>query len=334
MKPNVVVTSYYDPAVTDKPLSRLAGRTCVQRVQIEPFSDAKLHDALRDSAIAIISGERFDNATFNALPDLRLLCCDGTGTDHIDLAAATKRGVIVTNAPVVHEACADLAMGLILAGVRGIVSADRSVRGGSWNDRSRYVSSDLSGSVLGLLGLGHVAQALAHRAAAFNMKVIGYSPRAEKTALLRFGIELVSPEELWARADVLSIHVRLSEVNHGIVGAREFGQMKNGAYLVNTSRGGVIDEAAFVAALESGKLRGAALDVLTEEPPPMNHPLFRFSNVIITPHIASDTQETFAKVLNCVVDDILLYLAGKVPNNVVNRDVLSCCSSLTGVAHA
>lgn len=334
MKPDVAVITYYDPAVTGKALSRLSGSATVRRVRIEPFSAPKMQKALQGSVIAIVSGERFDDRTFSALPELRLLCCDGTGTDHIDLSAATRHRVIVTNAPVVHEACADFAFGLILALVRGIVTANSSVREGLWADRARYVSSDISESILGLYGFGRVAQAVARRAAAFNIKVIGFSQHANKSAMRKSGVQLVSRNELLARSDILSVHIRLTEQNRGIVGTEEFRRMKDGAYFINTSRGALIDEDALEAALRTGKLRGAAIDVMEHEPPPVDHPLLKLKNVIITPHIGSDTRGTFAKVLNCVVDDILLYLSGNVPINVVNCEVLRHCTDLQGAAYA
>ncbi len=244
MKPDVAVISYYDPAVIDEPLSRLSESATVRRVRIEPFSQQTLQKALQGSAIAIVSGECFDDATFTALPKLRLVCCDGTGTDHIDLGAATKHRVIVTNAPVVHEACADFAFGLMLALLRGIVTADISVHDGLWADRARYVRTDISENILGLYGFGHVAQAVARRAAAFNMKVLGFSLHADKSAMQNYGVQLVSRDELLARSDILSIHIRLNDQNRGIVGTEEFRRMKHGAYLINTSRGALIDEGA------------------------------------------------------------------------------------------
>lgn len=332
--PTILVTSYYAPEVTNPVLGRLTPLAGIRRRTLAPPVDrATLVAALRGCAVALISDERFDDEVFTQCPELRLVCCDGTGVDHVDLDAATRHGVLVTNAPVVHESCADLAMGLILAVTRGIPTADAAVRQGRWGERARYVTTDVFGRTLGLLGFGRVAQALARRAAGFGLTVITHSPRAEPREMAEMGVTQVGFDELLARSDILSLHVRLTDQKRGLIGASELGRMKDGAFLINTARGAVLDETALLAALQRGKLAGAGLDVLQQEPPPPDHPLLRQGNVVLSPHMGSDTRESFARVFHCVVDDILLYLGGQRPRHLVNaaawerrRDAVSSLS--------
>lgn len=323
MKPDVLVFSYYDPSVTDVALRKLLPIANWRRVQFgrKPTED-ELIAALAGVPIAIVSDEPFSRRVIESLPDLRLLCCDGVGVDHIDLPAATRAGVIVVNAPVVHEANGDFVMGMIVALVRKMFIADRGVREGRWNERSRYVSRDVFGSTLGLLGFGRVARAVARRATAFGMNVIAYSPHADVQVAGELGVTIVTLPELLAQSDIFSIHVTLNDNTRGMIGVSEFARMKDGAYLINSSRGPVVDEAAMIAALRSGKLAGAALDVFTDEPPALDNPLLRMENVIVSPHVGSDTSGTFLRVFECAVRDIQLYLEGKTPLNVVNKAVL------------
>jgi len=317
--PTVLVTSYYALAITNPVLARLTPFATVRRRTIAPpVGRGQLLDALQDSSIAVVSDERFDDEVLVRSPDLRLICCDGTGVDHIDLDAATWHGVLVTNAPVVHESCADLAMGLILAVTRNIPEADTRIRAGQWGDRVHYVTTDVFGRTLGLLGFGRVAQALARRALGFGMEIITCSPHADPSVLQEMGVGRVGFDELLARSDILSLHVRLTDRKHGLIGAGELAQMKDGTILINTARGAVLTESALLDALRSGKLAGAGLDVLQQEPPPRNHPLLRQRKVVLTPHMGSDTRENFTRVFHCVDDDILLYLVGRMPRHLVN----------------
>jgi len=324
IKPNILVTSYYDTASTQRALDRLASIATVRRPVLSEFSsEDRFISALQGVQIAVVSGEVCDERVFKSLPHLRMIACDGVGVDHIDLPAATRHGVIVTNAPAVHDANGDFVMGMIIAMVRKMLIADEGVRSGKWHDRSRYVSRDVCGSTLGLLGFGRVAQAVARRARGFDMPILAYSPRASQTAARELGVTLVSFQELLTSADIFSIHVTLNDQTRGMIGEREIAQMKQGAYLVNSSRGAVISERALVNALKDGRLTGAALDVFADEPPPLDHPLLAMDNVVLSPHVGSDTFGTFARVFECLVDDVLLFLGGKIPRHVVNPDVLN-----------
>lgn len=324
MKPRLLITSYYDRDATDHALQSLADRVDIARVPAESVSTrGALLEALAGFQLAVISGERFDEPVLVTLTELRLLACDGVGVDHVDLAAATRHGVAVINAPVVHEANADFVFGLIIALARKLLVADDGVRRGSWNDRDRYLSRDVHGATLGLLGFGRVAQAVAKRARGFDMTILAHSPRSDTRRAAELGVTIVSKDELFRRADFLSIHVPLNPSTIRLVSAAELRSLKPGAFLINSSRGDVIDESALLDALRSGHLAGAALDVLSEEPPRLDHPLLSIPNVILSPHIGSDTKETHARVFRCLADDILRFLSGEIPVNLVNREVLA-----------
>jgi D-3-phosphoglycerate dehydrogenase len=295
----------------------------VERISLQqPLSENKLIAALNDATVAIISGELLSRRIFAGLPKLQLLCCDGVGVDHVDLQAATENGVVVTNAPVVHEANADLVIGLVIALMRKLLVADRAVRNGDWNQRSDFVGHDVHGRTLGLLGFGRVARCVAKRAAGFDFRLLAYSPNADRAVARELGVTIVSFDELLAESDILSIHVPLNEQTRALLGHEQFERMKSGAYLINTSRGALIDEQALLVALQSGRVAGAALDVLCNEPPRLDHPLTALDNVLLTPHVGSDTSESFALVFECIVNDILLFLNGRTPLHVVNPDAL------------
>ena len=323
MVPMILVTSYYDPQATAPALARLENWATIRRVDPQSVRQTEpLLVALDGIEIAIASDEPFDANVLSNTKSLRMICCDGVGYDHIDLPAATRNGIVVTNAPRVHESTGDFVFGMILALVRKIRIADAGVRNGAWSDRRRYLSRDVCGSTLGLLGFGRVARATAKRARGFDMPVLAYSPHANRDIASALGVEVVSFAELLSRSDILSIHVTLNETTRGLIRAAELSQLKRGAYLINSSRGAVIDEDDLIQAIESGHLAGAALDVLEQEPPRLAHPLMKMQNVLLSPHVGSDTFGTFERVFECVVDDILLFLKGQCPRNVINPTAL------------
>lgn len=315
----MVVTSYYDAAAIDPQLARLGPVADVRRVRLgrRPTED-ELIDMLGNAAVVLISDDPISDRVLSASPRLLMVGADGVGVTSIDVAAATARGVLVNNAPFVHEANGDFTLGLILALLRRIVAGDRCVRAGRWNERSRFVGRDLNGRTLGLLGFGRAARAVARRTAGFDIERLAYCRNPDRGAADRLGVRIVEFDELLARCDVLSIHVTLTAETRGMLGARELGRMKPGACLINTSRGPVVDEAALLAALRSGHLAAAALDVFDVEPPPPDHPLLAMDNVIVTAHIASDSTDAFRAVFHGLVADVLLLLDGRRPAHIVN----------------
>jgi D-3-phosphoglycerate dehydrogenase len=223
--------------------------------------------------------------------DLKVVVRAGTGLDNVDAAAAHRHGVAVHNTPNANSvSVAELVFGMALALERHVAPASGDLRRGVW-EKHRYQGRELAGRTMGILGFGRIGREVAVRARAFAMPVIWHDP-PHKTNPAGFDwTEAVTREELFRRADVLTLHVPLTAETHSSIGAREFGWMKPDAILVNASRGGVVDEAALAEALRSGALRGAAVDVFAEEPAPAGHPLLALQNVLPLPHLGASTAE-------------------------------------------
>ena len=251
----------------------------------------------------------FPAALFEKLPNLRLLVTAGLRNASIDLTAATAHKVQVSGTEMLPYPTAELTWGLILALCRHIPREDRAVRAGHWQTT---LGIGLNGKTLGLVGLGRLGTQVARIAQAFGMEVIAWSQNLTAARAAEAGAALVAKPELFARADVVSIHVVLSPRSRGLVGAAELAQMKPSAMLVNTSRGPVVDEAALIAALGERRIAGAALDVFEPEPLPKDHPLFALDNVVITPHLGYVTEEGYRLLYGQAVDNIRAFIGGSV----------------------
>jgi D-3-phosphoglycerate dehydrogenase len=224
-----------------------------------------------------------------AWPRCRGVVHFGKGVDNIDVAAATRRGIWVANVRDANwDEVSNHVLALMLAWARGLIPFDRHVRAGGWSYRGAVPRHRLAGQTLGLVGFGDIARLLAAKARGLGMTVLAYARRPFATE----GVEQVELQELLRRADVVSIHVPLTAETRGLIGARELGLMKPGAFLINTARGAVIDQPALVAALRDGRLAGAGLDVTDPEPPPPDDPLLALDNVILTPHVAWYSEES------------------------------------------
>jgi glyoxylate reductase len=244
------------------------------------------------------------------LPGLRIVANFGVGYDRIDIDACAARGVVVTNTPgVLDDATADLAFALILSARRRLVEGDRLVRSGGWRGSwaDGWLAEEVAGSTLGIVGLGRIGSAVARRAKGFDMRVVYSQRRQLDTELAEFR-EL---DALLAKADVVSIHVPLSAETHGLIDARRLALLRDGACIVNTARGEIVDEGALVAELVSGRLR-AGLDVFVDEP---NVPreLFALPNVVLTPHLGSATRQARDAMTRLVVDNLLAVERGEPP---------------------
>jgi phosphoglycerate dehydrogenase-like enzyme len=249
------------------------------------------------------------------LPKLKLIVTVGMWNASIDFAAAKTRGILVCGTPGGDpNATPALTWGLVLAITRGIASEAASVRTGGWQVG---LGTDIHGKTLGVLGFGKIGQVVAGFGKTFGMRVIGWSQNLTAERAAECGAERVEKDELFRRADVLCIHLKLGERTRGLVGPRELGLMKNTAFLVNTSRGPIVDEAALIAALEQRKIAGAALDVFDEEPLPQNHPFRYLPNVLATPHIGYVSEKTYRGAFPDAVEDIRAWLDGK-PIRVLN----------------
>lgn len=234
----------------------------------------------------------------------------GVGVDNIDLQAARERGVKVVNAPeAVTLAVAELTLGLMLALARHLPQADASMRRGEWN-KQQLRGSELSQKQLGIVGMGRIGSEVAQRAAAFGMQVAGYDPLLEPQVIEQRGARPTDLDQLLAEADYLCLHLPLTDSTHGMIGAAELARMKPGARLVSTARGGIVNEAALLEALDRGQLAGAGLDVFAEEPPG-NSELIRHPNVVSTPHIGAQTEEAQAKTGIDIANEVLAALRGE-----------------------
>ncbi len=261
-----------------------------------PMTEERLSALLADDGgvdAAIVGVVPLTARVLASAPRLKVICMHGVGVDHIDLEAARRCGIVVANCPGTNaEAVADLALGLMIALARQLPLLDGQVRAGGWGT---HRGVELWSKTLGLVGLGHIGRAVARRARGFDMKVLGYDPYVDADAAAAAGIEPAPLEELLARADFVSLHTALTPQTRGLIGAAQLATMRPTAYLINTARGGVVDEDALYQALCSGAPAGAALDAFAQEPP-CDSPLLTLPNVILTPHIGAHTAEAIARV--------------------------------------
>ncbi len=279
-------------------------------------NDGVIRDLLGDYEVIVAMRERtpFTGPRLSSLPNLKLLVTTGMANASIDMDAAAALGITVSGTGALPSPTAELAWGLIIASQRHIAEEDRNVREGGWQ---RTIGPELAGRTLGILGLGRLGKRMARIAQAFEMDVIAWSQNLTAEDAASAGVEAVERDELFVRADVLTIHTRLSERTRGLVGARELELMKPTALLVNTSRGPIVDEDALLAALLGGAIAGAALDVFDKEPLPADHPLREAPRTLLTPHLGYVTNGTYEVYYREAVEDIAAYLRGE-PIRVLN----------------
>lgn len=246
---------------------------------------------------------------------LKVVSRYGTGFDRVDIVAAKECGIAVTNTPGVNaQAVADLAFGLILSITRKIPMLDRTTKEGSW---IRATGIEVYGKTIGILGLGAIGKNVANRAKGFEMQVLAYDPYIDEAYAKKNNIKICSFEEIITRSDIISLHLPLNEQTRHIIGKDAFKKMKTGAIIVNTSRGGIIDEDAAIEALVSGKLGGLGLDAFEVEPP-LKSKLFELDNVVLTPHTGARTIEATENMAEAAVDNLITILQGKSCGSVVN----------------
>ncbi|MFB9378324.1 D-2-hydroxyacid dehydrogenase family protein [Kineococcus gynurae] len=304
----LVLDDYQDAARRYGPWDRVAGTVDLD-VERRHLEGEELVARLQGAAVVLAMRERtrFDAALFARLPDLRLLVSTGPVNAAVDLDAARAHGVIVSGTGITQHPTAELTWGLILGLARGLAAEEANVRAGGWQ---LGVGTDLAGRTLGVIGLGRLGRRVARVAQAFDMTVLAWSANLDADEARGLGCEPVGKEELLRRIDVVTIHQRLSDRTRGLIGAAELALMRPGAYLVNTSRGPIVDEAALVAALHEGRLGGAALDVFDVEPLPADSPLRATPNTLLSPHLGYVTGETYERFFSDAVADVEAWLAG------------------------
>jgi glyoxylate reductase len=318
-RPTVVVTR----AIPREALDLLAVHTNVEANTADVgYTREELISHARDAdAIVALLTDRIDDAILAACPNLKVVANVAVGYDNVDIPAAARRGVVVTNTPgVLTDATADFAWALLLAAARNIVPADRYVRDGRFREwrMMEFHGIELAGRTLGIAGFGRIGQAVARRGRAFGMHVI-YAGRTRAAAALEeeLGAHFVDKETLLVSSDVLSLHVPLTEETRHYLGAPEFALMKPSAFVINTARGPVIDEAALAKALWSGGIRGAGIDVFEREPE-VDPNLLAAPNAVLAPHIASATTETRTRMALMAAENVIAVLGGRpAPNRVM-----------------
>ena len=276
---------------------------------------------------AFIGNGRWTGAVMDKAPKLRIIALVSVGFDSVDIAAATERGIIVTHTPgVLSDTTADTAFGLLLAVARRICEADRFVRAGKWTmmgGPAAFMGADVHHATLGIVGLGRIGAEMAHRALGFHMNVIYYDAVRREDLEKQYGYRYVDMDTLLRESDFVSLHLNLSPETRNFIGATELAKMKRTAFLINASRGEVVDERALIGALREGRIAGAGLDVFAKEPTPTDNPLLQMDNVVALPHIGSATQATRDKMATLATDNAIAVLQGKPPLTPVNPEVVA-----------
>ncbi|MCX5733156.1 MAG: phosphoglycerate dehydrogenase [candidate division NC10 bacterium] len=280
--------------------------------------EADLMAKLAEADAWIVAFHPIGPALMDAAPHLRVIAKHGVGVDNIDIAAATARGIAVATAPSANDqAVADLTMALLLALLRRIPEANTSVRAGRWE---RFLGFGLAGKVFGILGLGRIGQSVARRAKGFGVDLIGADLAWSEETAREIGVRRVTVPELFAQSDVISLHAPLTPETQGLIDEAAIARMKPGVWIVNTSRGKVVNEKAIYEALVSGKVAGYATDVFEAEPP-AGSPLLALPNVVASPHMGTHTRESLQLMGDRVADAVLRVLRGERPEFVVNPKV-------------
>ncbi|MGB7026468.1 MAG: D-glycerate dehydrogenase [Candidatus Acidiferrum sp.] len=321
-KPKVLATRPLFPAAQE---ILNAGCQAEYWTKPESISREELLRKVKDKeGLVCLLTERVDLSLLNAAPKLRIAANVAVGFDNIDVAACTKRGVVATNTPgVLDETTADFAWTLLMAVARRLGEGESLARSGNWKgwDLDQLVGTDVWGKTLGIVGFGRIGKAMARRANGFQMKVVyADAIRAQEAVEKELHATYRGMNDLLAQSDFVSVHVPLLPETRGLFDAPRFFRMKPTAFLINTSRGPVVDEAALVHALESGKIAGAALDVLENDP--FIHPGLKRPNVVLAPHIASASIETRTKMACMAAENVVALFKGQRPANMLNPEVL------------
>ncbi len=274
---------------------------------------------------AVLGTHRWTAKVMDKAPRLRLIALTSVGFDMVDIDAATQRDILVTNTPdVLTDTVADLTFALMLAAGRRICEMDRWLRAGQWKDAGvTPMAWDIHHATLGIIGLGRIGSAVAHRALAFHMKVLYYDTVRKRDLEKQFGYQFVDRETLLRQADFVTLHVPLVPETKGMMGAAQLALMKPTASLINSSRGPVVNERALITALQEGRIAGVGLDVFEKEPIDLANPLLKMENVVILPHVGSATEVTRTAMLDLAVGNVVAVLQGKPPLTPVNPEVLS-----------
>ncbi len=269
-------------------------------------------------ALVVRSQIKVDREVIERAKKLKMIARAGVGVDNIDVETATQHGIVVVNAPGGNTtSTAEHAIALMFAVARRIPQAYLSMKEGKW-DRKKFMGTELRGKTVGVIGLGRVGYEVAKRCKALDMNVLAFDPYIPAERAHKIGVKLVDLETLLRESDIITLHVPKTKETTKLIGKKELEIMKNGVIIINTARGGIIDEEALIEALKNGKIRGVGLDVYEAEPPNFESPLFKFENVVTTPHIAASTREAQISVGKIIAEDIVAFAKGLPAKNAVN----------------
>jgi glyoxylate reductase len=291
-----------------------------------PPKEVIIEKARDVDAFASLLSDKIDAEVFDAAPKLKIVAQMAVGFDNIDVKEATKRGIYVTNTPgVLTDTTADFAWTLLMAVARRVVEADKYVHNGKWKvgwHPSMLSGRDVYGATIGIVGVGRIGSAVARRTRGFNMKILYYDVVARPELEKELGAKRVDLDTLLRESDFVSVHVPLMKATYHLINAERLRLMKKTAYLINNSRGPVVDEKALYEALKEGRIAGAALDVFEKEPTPLDNPLLKLGNVVVAPHISSASHETRSKMAEMVAENLVAFFEGRTPPNLVNPEVM------------
>jgi len=323
-KPTIVVPDDIGRAFkSSATIGRLSKNAALIFYEERAKDEAQLIERIRPANIVLSfrpAFTKFPKSVLDGAPNLRMICSSGTGVEDIAVSEATARKIAVANVPgPSNRAVAEHCLALLFSVARAVPSQDRVVRRGEWK---AIQGIELGGKTLGIVGVSGISSELAPIARGLGMNVISWSRNNDAGRAAAIGSQAVSFDELLASADVISLHVRLSDETRNMMGAPEFARMKRGAIVINTARGGLIDEDALVHALNSGQVAGAGLDVFAREPLPAGHPFLTMENIVMTPVSAWSTVDASARMINQSIENVAQFLAGA-PVNVVNPSALS-----------
>lgn len=322
MKKLALLDDYQGAGISQPYWRRLATRVALEGFRDTLHDESKLVERLRPFQIVVPIRERthFSARLLQQLPDLELLSLTGKNSGQVDVAVATEQGILVTQTQGSGPSAIEMTMALMLTLAHRVSQEDRAMHLGLWQTG---IGFDLSGKVLGILGLGRIGTRIAAFGNQLGMRVLAWSANLTEEKAAAAGATYVDLDDLFRQSDIVTLHLRLSERTNRIVTARHISLMKPTACFVNTARGQLVDEQALFEALLAGRIRGAALDVFQTEPLPANHPLRSLENVILTPHMGYVTEDSYDQFFSQAVENIEAYLDGRVPAGAMNPQVLT-----------
>lgn len=284
-------------------------------------SREEMVSAVKNYDGVILGNEKLDREAIFAAERLKIIARHGVGVDNIDVEAATEKGIVVTYTPLANsDSVAEYAVMLILSSLRQFQRVTQEMSKGNWN---RFLGHELMNKIVGIVGFGAIGRRVANKLSCFNVRLIAYDPYVKEEEIRNAGVEPVSLETLLSSSDIVTLHLSLTNETKNLINDGRLKLMKKGAFLVNTSRGGIIDEPALVNALRSGIISGAALDVFEQEPLRRDSPLYKLDNVILSPHMANFTIEALSRMDMMNAKDLELFFKGHRPINVVNSRVFT-----------